>query len=64
MSQPRETRTTKCLTEKATTTNHSGDLCFDCAIPAEVWSNIDLGRAIMMVNGDEDYDADHVENYL
>jgi hypothetical protein len=28
--------------------DHGGDLCFDCAIPAEVGSNIDLGRAIMM----------------
>jgi hypothetical protein len=44
--------------------DHGGGLCFDCAIPAEAASNMDLGRAIMMMNGDEDYDADHVEKYL
>ena len=44
--------------------DHGGDLCFDCAIPPDVASNMNLGRAIMMANGDEDYDADHVEKYL
>jgi hypothetical protein len=43
---------------------HGGDLCFDCVIPPDVASNISLGRAIMMMNGNEDYDADHVENFL
>lgn len=44
--------------------DHGGDLCPDCAIPADVASNMNLGHAIAMVNGDEDYDADHVEKYL
>jgi hypothetical protein len=44
--------------------DHGGGLCFDCAIPPDVASNINLGRAIDMMNGDEDYDADHVEKYL
>jgi hypothetical protein len=44
--------------------DHGGDLCFDCAIPPDVASNMNLGHAIMMLNGDEDYDADHVEKYL
>ena len=39
--------------------DHGGGLCFDCAIPEEVASNMALGRAIMMMNGDDDYDADH-----
>lgn len=45
-------------------TDHDGDLCFDCAIPPEVSSALNQGRAIMMMNGDEDYDEDHVEKYL
>jgi hypothetical protein len=43
---------------------HSGDLCVECALPPDVTSNMNLGRAIMMMNGEEDYDADHVERYL
>lgn len=39
--------------------DHGGDLCFDCAIPDDVASNINIGRAIGMMNGDEDYDPDH-----
>jgi hypothetical protein len=38
--------------------DHGGGLCFDCAIPSDVASNINLGRAIDMMNGDEGYDAD------
>jgi hypothetical protein len=44
--------------------DHGGDLCFDCAVPPDVASNMNLGSAIMMVNGDEGYDVDHVEKYL
>jgi len=40
------------------------DLCFDCAIPPEIGSAMDHGRAIIMMNGDEDPDEDHVEKYL
>jgi hypothetical protein len=40
-----------------------GEICANCGI-SETQSNIDLGRAIFMMNGDEDYDAEHVEKYL
>ena len=39
------------------------DVCFRCAALEEE-SLIDQGLAIMMVNGDEDYDEDHVERWL
>jgi hypothetical protein len=40
-----------------------GGLCGQCAInQTESWSN--AGNAILMMNGDMDYDADHVEKYL
>jgi hypothetical protein len=40
-----------------------GEVCGDCSI-SKFDSNMNLGRAIMMMNGDEDYDEDHVEKYL
>ncbi|MDQ0664718.1 hypothetical protein QFZ35_003216 [Arthrobacter ulcerisalmonis] len=40
-----------------------GPQCADCA-GARISSDINTGRAIMMMNGDEDYDEDHVEKYL
>ena len=40
-----------------------GEVCADCAI-SDTHSNMNLGKAIDMMNGDEDYDADHVEKYL
>jgi len=42
---------------------HGGSRCFDCAT-SEDESNLNSGRAILMMSGDEDYDADHVEKYL
>jgi hypothetical protein len=42
---------------------YSDELCAGCAIPD--WeSNKNLGRAIMMMNGDEDYDDDFVQEWL
>ena len=43
--------------------DHGTDRCFDCAM-SEDESNRNSGRAILMMNGDEDYDPDHVEEYL
>jgi len=43
--------------------NYGPDVCADCAI-CDTESNMDIGKAIDMMNGDEDYDADHVEKYL
>lgn len=40
-----------------------GEVCGDCSI-SKFDSDINHGRAIMMMNGDEDYDEDHVETYL
>lgn len=40
-----------------------GGVCANCAI-SQSQSEIDLGRAIQMWNGDEDYDADHVGKSL
>jgi hypothetical protein len=40
-----------------------GEVCANCAI-SETESNLNAGRAIMMMNGDEDYDEKHVERYL
>jgi hypothetical protein len=33
-------------------------LCFNCAIPDDVASNITLGRSILMMNGEVDHDPD------
>lgn len=44
-----------------------GTLCFDCAIydyDPEYSSNSNLGKAIQMMNGDEDYDDDFVNEWL
>lgn len=40
-----------------------GEVCGDCSI-SRFDSEINVGRAIDMMNGDEDYDDDHVEKYL
>lgn len=45
-------------------TDHHGQLCFDCAIPDDVAGAINHGQAILMMSGDEDYDAEHVEKHL
>ncbi|MGW1900912.1 hypothetical protein [Streptomyces hirsutus] len=37
--------------------------CADCAI-SEAESNMNVGRAIDMMNGDEDYDDDFVQKHL
>ena len=42
---------------------YGGQLCADCAI-SDTSSNINLGRAIDMMNGDEDYDDDFVREHL
>jgi len=42
---------------------HGGEWCADCALArAEGLQN--QGRAIFMMNGDEDYDDDFVQKYL
>jgi hypothetical protein len=38
-------------------------LCASC-VGSRIESNIDVGRDIDMMNGDEAYDGDHVEKYL
>ena len=43
--------------------DYEGQVCASCAI-SQSQSNIDHGRAIQMMNGDEDYDESHVEKYL
>jgi hypothetical protein len=40
-----------------------GEWCGPCGI-SKSQGEMNLGRAILMMNGDEDYDADHVEKYL
>ncbi|MCB2290837.1 hypothetical protein LGK97_13910 [Clostridium sp. CS001] len=40
-----------------------GAICADCAI-SDTHSNIGLGQAINMMNGEEDYDQEHVNEYL
>jgi hypothetical protein len=40
-----------------------GSLCGPCAI-AQTESWVNAGSAILMVNGDMDYDENHVERYL
>lgn len=41
------------------TESYDGKVCANCAIP-ETQGNMDLGPAIQMMNGDEDYDDDFV----
>lgn len=41
--------------------DYDGQRCSECAIPT---LDTNLGRAIDMMNGDEDYDEEHVEKYL
>lgn len=43
--------------------NYGGEVCAACAIP-DSEGLIDQGRAIDMVNGDEDYDDDFVQQHL
>lgn len=43
--------------------DHGGALCANCAIPDKE-SNMNLGRAIDMTNGGEDYDDDFVQKWL
>lgn len=43
--------------------DYSPDLCSDCLMP-RLMSVADQGRAIMMMNGDEDYDDDFVQKWL
>lgn len=38
-------------------------ICGDCAIE-QASSNMAVGRAILMVNGEEDYDDDFVQRWL
>lgn len=40
-----------------------GEVCADCAISTSQ-SNMNLGQAIDMMNGEEDYDDDFVKKYL
>lgn len=42
---------------------YEGEVCGGCAI-SETSSNITSGRAIGMMNGDEDYDASFIETHL
>ncbi|GAA1963683.1 hypothetical protein GCM10009838_20990 [Catenulispora subtropica] len=42
---------------------YDGGVCADCAI-SDTESNYNKGLAIMMMNGDADYDDEHVQNYL
>jgi hypothetical protein len=43
--------------------DHNDDLCADCAMPG-LESTVNAGRAILMMNGDEDYDDDFVQKWL
>lgn len=43
--------------------NYGTTVCANCSL-AETDSNTNLGRAIQMMNGDEDYDADFIEQHL
>lgn len=43
--------------------NGPWEVCGDCSI-SKIRSDINAGRAIIMMNGDEDYYEDHVEKYL
>ncbi|MEY9889223.1 hypothetical protein ABIA31_002871 [Catenulispora sp. MAP5-51] len=42
---------------------YGGGACADCAI-SDTNSNYNTGLAIVMMNGDADYDDEHVQNYL
>ncbi|MDW4918480.1 hypothetical protein [Streptomyces californicus] len=42
---------------------YAGGLCGSCAL-SQTGSNLNAGQAIMMVNGDMDYDQEHVDKYL
>ena len=42
---------------------YGGVVCANCAIP-DTEGNMDHGRAILMMSGDEDYDDDFVEKHL
>ncbi|WP_139062051.1 hypothetical protein [Streptomyces sp. W007] len=42
---------------------YEGALCGSCAL-SQTGSNLNAGQAIMMVNGDMDYDQNHVDMYL
>ncbi|MFE6521083.1 hypothetical protein [Streptomyces sp. NPDC057794] len=43
--------------------HYAGEVCADCAVP-DSEGLINQGRAIFMMNGDEDYDDDFVRMYL
>ncbi len=43
--------------------DYHGEVCADCAI-ADTHTNMNIGKAIDMMNGDEDYDEDHVQKWL
>ncbi|MET4079534.1 hypothetical protein [Janibacter sp. UYMM211] len=45
-------------------TDDGGDRCLDCSLPDHVAGALAHGQAIMMVNGEMDYDEEHVENHL
>ncbi len=48
-------------------TEIGGILCFDCAVhnyDSEYESNSNSGRAILMMNDDEDYDDDFVNKWI
>jgi hypothetical protein len=42
---------------------YNDDLCSDCAMPS-LQGVMNHGRAILMMNGDEDYDGDFVDEWL
>ncbi|GAA3132495.1 hypothetical protein ACFFR3_03340 [Nonomuraea salmonea] len=42
---------------------HGGAICANCAMPDRE-SNMNLGAAIQMMNGDLDYDDDFVQKWL
>ena len=43
--------------------SYGGEVCADCAI-CESESNMNLGKAIDMMNGEEEYDDDFVKKHL
>lgn len=63
VSEAREEYAAEYSSETEYDEQHGGELCGPCAI-ARTDSWVDAGNAILMVNGDIDYDADHVEKYL
>jgi hypothetical protein len=42
---------------------YNDDLCAGCAMPG-LESTANAGRAVLMMNGDEDYDDDFVQKWL